>query len=275
MSCKAVLFSRLAVAPFIVIAYMPGVKYLLWSLCKSLIIFLFTILLLSCNKNNNDAFLQLNLLSQYHVDIPGISDLSSYMNENEFLAVSDTLGKAYVISATGELIRTLNYMGGDLEGVTFASIDSTIFVLEEKKKVVVKLDTNGNEILRFPVVVNNTYIKHGPEGITFNPSNEHLYVVNESSPSLLIEMTLSGEVIASNELNFAKDYSAVCYDPLDSSLWILSDDSELLAKCDLSGNPLKQCNTGIPKCEGLVVDSKHSRIYIISEQTSTLYTFSY
>jgi uncharacterized protein YjiK len=239
-----------------------------------LFLFFPAFLLLSCSEKNNDEYLHLKLISQYPVDIPGISDLSSCKNENEFLAVSDTIGKVYVISTTGDVIRTLSYTGEDLEGVTYVSTDSTIFVLEEKKKDVVKLDDNGNEILSFPVVVNNIFKKHGPEGITFNPVNEHLYIVNEKFPSLLIEMTLSGEVVDSSELTFAMDYSAVYFDPLDNSLWILSEESELLAKCDLSGIPVEIYRTGVIKGEGLIVDSGNSRIYIMSEHTNLLYLFS-
>ena len=88
-------------------------------------------------------------------------------------------------------------------------------------------------------------------------------------------MTLYGEVVDTNRLTFAKDYSAVFYDPLDGSLWILSEESEILAKCDLSGNPVKRYITGIKKAEGLIVASGVSRIYITSEKTNTLYVFSY
>jgi uncharacterized protein YjiK len=152
----------------------------------SLLILVFAFLLVSCRKKSQDEFPLLNLVSQYPIDIPGLSDLSPYKNGNEFLTVSDTLGKVYVISATGDVIRLLNYDGNDLEGVTYVPIDSSIFVVEEKKKEIAKLDTNGIEILRFPVELNNIYQKHGPEGISFNPANEHLYVVTEKFPSLLI-----------------------------------------------------------------------------------------
>lgn len=246
-----------------------------WHLNISFLIFFFTFILLSCGKQNKDEGLPLHLVSQYPVDISGISDLSLYKNENEFLTVNDTLCKVYVISVEGDIIRTLNYNGHDLEGVTYVPNDSSIFVVEEKKKEIVKLDTNGNEIMRFPVEVNNLFVKHGPEGITYNPANDHLYLVNEKYPSLLIEMTRSGEIVDSSELTFAKDYSAVFYDPLDSSLWVLSEESQILAKCDLSGNPFKQYITGVAKGEGLVVDSGHSRIYITSEETKSLYVFSY
>lgn len=246
-------------------------RYPCFLICFLLLIFI----LASCKDNNHDEYPLLNLVSQYPINIPGISDLSSYTNEDEFLMVNDTLCKVYVISTTGNIIRTLNYNGHDLEGVTYVPIDSSIFVVEEQKKEIVKMDTNGNEILRFPVEVNNLFVKHGPEGITYNSANEHLYLVNEKYPSLLIEMTLSGEIVDTSRLTFAKDYSAVFYDPLEGSLWILSEESQLLAKCDWSGNPVNRYKTGITKGEGLVVDSRQSRIYIISEHANSLFVFSY
>lgn len=236
--------------------------------------FLLAFLLISCKKDSPPENPFLNLVSQYPINISGLSGLSPYMN-GEFLAVDDKICKVHIISNTGDVIRTLNYTGDDLEGITYIPNDSTIYVVEEKKKEIVKLDTNGNEIFRFSVILNNSDEKHGLEGISFNPANEHLYVVSEQSPSLLMEMTLSGEVIETHELTFAEDYSSVYFDPLDSSLWILSDKSKIVAKCDLTGNPVKQYNTGSEKFEGLIVDSKNARIYITNDQINTLYVFSY
>jgi uncharacterized protein YjiK len=243
--------------------------------CIFINLLLIIVLLASCKENNIDEYPLLNLVAQYPVDIPELSDLSPYKNADEFLTVSDTTGKVYVISATGAVIRDINFDGNDLEGVTYVPLDSTIFVVEEKQKEILQLDTAGHEIRRFPVDLANVYEKHGPEGITYNPENGHLYVVSEKLPSLLIEMTMSGEVVDSYELNFAEDYSAVCYDHRDGSLWILSDESEIVAKCDLTGKPLKKYRTGIEKCEGLVVDSENARIYIVTDQVSVLYLFSY
>ena len=193
----------------------------------------------------------------------------------KFLTVDDNLSKVHVISNTGNIIRTLSFTGDDLEGVTYVPNDSSIYIVEEKKKEIVKLDTTGNEILRFPVSLNNTDAKHGLEGISYNPTNGHLFVVSEQSPSLLMEMTLAGEIIATHELSFAQDYSAGYFDTRDSSLWILSDKSKIVAKCDLQGNPVQQYSTGLEKFEGLIVDSKNGNIYLINDNTNILYVFSY
>ena len=241
----------------------------------AIISLLFLIIMDGCKKNNDVHYHPLNLVSQYHASVTGISDLSAYKTGNEFLTVSDTLARVYVISMTGDLIRMLNYSGNDLEGVTYVPLNSSIYILEEKRKEVVRLDTNGNETLRFPVKVENIFEKHGPEGITYNPYNDHLYIVTEKLPALLIEMDLTGQVYAEHELTFALDYSAVYFDPLDGSLWILSDESGIVARCDLSGNPIIRYKTGIQKGEGLFVDSGSSEIYIASELNDMLFVFSY
>ncbi len=244
-----------------------------YNILFCILIFLFFIT--GCQKNNQDEIPLLKIVSKHPLDIPETSDLSRYKNPNEFLTVSDTTDRVYVISETGEIIKILNYNGNNLEGVTYVPLDSTIYVLEEKTKEIVKLDTNGNEIMRFPLALNNADPKHGPEGITFNPENQHLYVVTEKNPSLLIEMTLEGDVVNTHDLTFAKDYSAVFYNAYDGSLWILSDESELLVKCDLSGNPISSYRTGVTKGEGVVIDSEHAKVYIITDQVSVLFGLTF
>ncbi len=240
-----------------------------------LIIFLIFFAFAACHKKSTDEIPLLTIVSKHPLDIPETSDLSSYKNPGEFLTVSDTNDRIYVISAVGKIIKILNYNGDNLEGVYYMALDSTIYVVEEKKKEIVKLDTTGNEILRFSLELNNADSKHGPEGITYNPANNHLYVVTEKNPSLLIELKLDGTIVSTHDLSFASDYSAIFYDSYDNSLWILSDESELLVKCDLSGNPISSYRTGVKKGEGVVVDQPHSKVYIVTDNVSVLYWLSF
>ncbi|MCD4665409.1 MAG: SdiA-regulated domain-containing protein [Bacteroidales bacterium] len=234
------------------------------------------ILLAYCKKQEAiDVPDKLKLLLQYQINIPELSGLSQFNVEDKFITVSDKQNKVYLISNTGEVLKILDYTGDDLEGVTFDTLTSTIFVVEEKKKEVVQLDSNGFELNRFTIDINNSEIKHGPEGITYNPYNNHFYIVNEKLPAALIEMTLTGEIVRINSLSFAKDYSSLFYDQKDSSLWILSDQSKTITKCDLNGNKIKTWSTGIDKGEGLIVDSGNSKIYIVTDNDSHLYIFSY
>lgn len=230
--------------------------------------------LTSCNKENSSAKNELNLISQWPVSIPETSGLASFHFDN-FLTVSDSLSIIYLINREGETVRTLDYNGDNTEGVAYNPDAYELFVVEENTNEVVQLDTNGTEINRFAVELDNKVKRHGLEGITYNPSNDHLYVISEKLPSLLFEMTKDGTILNTNEINFAEDFSSVYYDSHLDMLWILSDDSKTLTRCNLDGKQDKTWETGVKKGEGVVVDSEGDRVYIISDGDSKLYIFSF
>jgi uncharacterized protein YjiK len=228
---------------------------------------------LACKKDKT-ADDHLHLIVQYYIDVPECSGLCVYTG-NSFLTVSDSLSKVYVINQLGNVLDSLSYIGHNLEGVTFNPVTGQIFVVEENSNEVVELDSLGNEVSRFHVELDNQLVKHGLEGISCSPVIGHLFIVSEKYPGLLIELTAIGEEICRKELSFADDYASVFFDEVQNKLWILSDDSETLSRCDLSGNAEKTWQTGVKKGEGVVVDSVNSRIYIITDSNSAIYTFSF
>jgi uncharacterized protein YjiK len=231
------------------------------------------LLLLGCRKTEDPFGNNLILLAYYPLSISETSGLSYYDSDDRLLTVSDLTGKVYVISITGEVLDTLPFMGEDLEGVAFDRVTSQIFVVEEKTNEVIELDTNGNEVNRFKVKIDNLLPKHGLEGITVNTDNGNLLLVSEKLPGLLIEVTRSGEEIARHILNFAQDYSSVFFDPYLKNLWILSDESQSLTLCSLTGVPIQTWQTRLKKGEGLVIDSRNELIYIVTDNESGLYVF--
>lgn len=237
-------------------------------------IFLLLVMLFSACKKNKEEENSLRIISTYNVVVPECSGLSYYKNDL-FITVSDRLEKVYIISKTGQLIDSLAYKGQNPEGVFWDSKTDYIYVVEEKSKEVVELNAIGEELNRFEVVYNNLYEKQGLEGITLNPVNDHLYIVSEKAPGFLFEFTRDGEEIRRFELTFAKDYSSVYYDQNLNKLWILSDNSATLTRCDLQGSPEESWNTGIVKGEGVVVDSQSRIAYIISDTDGKLYQLSY
>lgn len=230
--------------------------------------------LFSCKKEDPANENKLTLITQWPINIPETSGLSNF-HDGTFLTISDSLSKVYQINSSGKILKSLEYEGKNTEGIAYDPVAREIFVVEEKTNEVVQLDTNGLEVNRFSVPLNNQLEKHGLEGISYNPSNDHLYVVSEKLPSILFEIAKDGTVIESHELNFATDYSSVFYDPNQNLLWILSDESETLTQATLQGSPIKTYNTGVKKGEGVVVDSKNSRIYIVTDSNSSIYTFSF
>ncbi len=239
------------------------------------LLFLLSISLSSCQEEEEpEPEINLILMSQYGLSIPEPSGLSFFRNKSEFLTVSDETNKIYAISDKGEVLGDFSFSGDDLEGITYDPIQKNIFIIEEENHYIFRLDTNGVELNRFPVDLYYEEINHGPEGISFNPENNHLFIVTEKKPGKLLEMNLNGEIISNFNLSFADDYSALFFDPIDQKLWILSDESKTLTRCDLTGNALNKYNTGITKGEGLIVDTQNKTVYIVSDHDNKMYVLS-
>lgn len=231
------------------------------------------LLIVGCRKPEDPHGNNLILLAYYPLPISEASGLTYYDSDDRLLTVSDLTGMVYVISTTGEVLDTLPFIGEDLEGVAFDSGTSQIFVVDEKSNEVIELDTIGNEVNRFKVNLDNLFPGHGLEGITVNSDNGNLLLVSEKLPGLLIEVTKSGQEIARHTLNFAQDYSSVFFDPYLKNLWILSDETQSLTLCSLSGVQIKSWQTRLEKGEGLVIDSRNELIYIVTDNESGLYVF--
>ncbi|MCD4698281.1 MAG: SdiA-regulated domain-containing protein [Bacteroidales bacterium] len=244
------------------------------SIYKIAILIFLPVLFQTCKKDEPSSNLSLNLISQSQVPVFEASGLSVY-KPGQLLTVSDSLNEVYVINLTGQILKTLNYKGDNLEGVAYFSANSDIFIVEENLGEIVHLDSSGLEKNRFAINLDNQFEKHGLEGITYNPDNGHLYAISEKWPSLLFELTLNGELTGTYELDFAQDYSSVFYEPVNKVLWILSDESKTLTKCTLKGKPLLTYDTGIKKGEGVVVDQTEHLIYLVTDNESILYVFSY
>ncbi len=166
-------------------------------------------------------------------------------------------------------------IGNDLEGITVIKENGQIWIVEERTRDIVQLNAAGNLMERFHMDIEQNGDNIGLEGITFNPDNNHLYVLNEKNPKLLIELDKNGNQIKETALSFASDLSGIFYDELDKNLWILSDESKTVNQCTLSGELIKSYHIPFSKAEGIVVDSQEKEIYIISDDNEKLYVFLY
>ncbi|MBN1340120.1 MAG: SdiA-regulated domain-containing protein [Bacteroidales bacterium] len=239
-------------------------------------IWIFFLLFLSftnCRKEDTPADNRLICLANHTLSIPETSGLSFFSGEERLLTVSDSLGRVYIISTDGIVLDSLSYEGENPEDLAWDSLNHRIFIVEENSNEVVVIDTTGNELSRFKIAVGNQITKHGLEGITCNAPGGHLYIVSEKFPGRLYKTTPDGSILDSNDLSFAKDYSAVYYEPGTAKLWILSDESKSLILCDLSGAPEKMWETGVNDAEGLIVDIVAKRIFIVTDGDSRLLQF--
>jgi len=247
---------------------------------KNLIILLIAIFSLTvvirCKKDNSEPTNEsLNLKGSYSLNVPEPSGLSFTSGNTALYTVSDHTDKIYKISLQGKLLSSISCGGNDLEGVTYDSENKNIFVVEERNRRLLKLDLQGNILRQIGLSISGNDDNKGLEGLTINPGNGHFYCLNEANPGLLIELNESLQVIKETSLSFANDYSGVFYDQETDSLWIVSDESSTVTKCDLLGNVAKTYRLGINKAEGIVVDSKDKLIYVISDSSEKLYVFEF
>jgi uncharacterized protein YjiK len=240
---------------------------------KIISLILLFIIAISCKKPENPPLKADNLIPLEHfiLDIEDPSGLSRSPIPDHFFTISDKSGMIYLINNTGTIIMTIDIQGDDLEGIEYVEDESMIYVLEEQLKRVLKLTTNGTVLETFQLNIPNQRPNDGPEGLAYNPERQQFYVVNERNPSKLYVYDKQFTLLSEHPLNFAIDYSSVDYN--NGYLWILSDESKLLARCDLTGVPEKLFNTSVPKGEGVIVDG--NRVYIVCDQTSGFYIFRF
>lgn len=220
-----------------------------------------------------DTAKHLKLISTHPLQIPEPSGLALDTGGCHLWTVSDRTNRVYKIDLSGATLDTLLYVGEDLEGVAHNSTDGTLWVVEERQREIVQLDTLGNEILRRQIPVKQKRANKGLEGITFNSRTRTLFVVNQKSPKLLLEIDTDLTLRNKYKLTFAKDYSAIAYDERADLLWILSDASQALWQCDLIGHEIEKYIVDVRKSEGLAINAEKKLLYLVSDSDSELSIF--
>jgi len=245
-------------------------------------VFLLALLFLtSCSKKkvdpiviDNDDVGKVEKISEYKLDVVEPSGLCFGRDHNSLFTVSDNNNKVYEIDFEGNIIRALAYSGGDLEGVSYNDDDDILAIVEERKRQVVLLNyDSGEEINRYDIDVKVNEPNKGLEGISWNTNNKAYYLLNENNPALMMVWKKDVGIISKVDLNFAGDYSGIFVDAEHSNLWIVSDESQMLYKCDYNVNVLKKYELNFSKGEGVVVDVLSNRIYVVSDKLSKLFVF--
>lgn len=217
---------------------------------------------------------ELEKLDEFDLDVTEPSGLSFGPNGETLFMVSDNTNKVYETDLQGNVIRELAYVGSDLEGVSFNEENQIVAVAEERKRQIVFLDyPNGIEQERFDIATGGSTDNKGLEGISFNTNNSAYYLVNEDVPGELIVWNKQFGNISTTELRFASDYSAIFVDKRNGLLWIVSDESQALYKCDYNANVLKEYALPYTKFEGIAVDIEQQLVYLVNDKSFKLFVF--
>ncbi len=219
---------------------------------------------------------ELEKLNEFKLDVTEPSGLSFGPGGTTLLMVSDNTNKVYETDLDGNVIRELAYTGSDLEGVTYNPEEQLLVVVEERKRQVVFLDyENGVEQERFDIATGGNTDNKGLEGISYSNNNKAYYIVNEDVPGEMIIWNKAYGNISVTELHFAMDYSAIYVDIKNALVYIVSDESQALYKCDYNAKVLKEYPLPDTKFEGIAVDVDNQWVYLVNDKTAELFVFKF
>ncbi len=213
------------------------------------------------------------LTDSFSLDLSSPSGLTFSSDSQSLWTLSDKPGGLiYNITFNGEIVTSLSYSGADLEGITRDNADNTFWIVEESSGELVHLDSTGLEMERVFVSGSNEG-SGGLEGIALNKTNNHIYLLKEKDPGVLIELDHEFNILQYQRLFMANDFSGISYDQTTNQLWIVSDQDKTVFRCDTTGSVIKSYSIQHEKMEGIAVDMENKRIFFVNDANDKLYLY--
>lgn len=237
------------------------------------------VVMFSCEKDTGEQdqpqtpITQLQITESYSLDIKEPSGLCNSWNENEFLIVSDNSNKLYRINDKGQILDEFSFKGKDLEGVSYQEAGKIIWIVDEEQNKLNKLNKSGELQQEYELSYESHPSNKGLEGIAVNTINNHVFMLNEGSPGLLLEF-FNGEIINSIPLGFAPDYSGLYFHEETNQLWIASDEAKMIYQCSINGELIKIYQHTVDKAEGIIVNTEEQVFWLCSDSEDKLYKLS-
>ncbi len=229
---------------------------------------------------------------------------------NALWTISDDTNKIFKINLTGQVKKKKSFIIPDteLEGIALIHDGQSLLVVKESLNELIIISVNEQKVMNrkkleqipgyekiahyFSTEINNK----GLEGVTWNPISGNIFVLKEGEPGLLIEISSDLKHIINHHLLNKKngfcddkisaeeiDYSDIVYDQSINHFWIISDKAQSLFLYDWNNNQVIQTmklsysDNGqykeIIKAEGIALDTKKNRLYIVSDESAKLYVF--
>lgn len=228
---------------------------------------LFSTLLIGCYSNSTFQ----NVIKPSKVYKLNISEPSGITFQNNHLyIVSDYNGMVYKTDLKGEILEKIQTPTTDNEGVCFNKKGNIVVVNESKRKIV-EVSLKGKELNKFKIKGKQKHNNSGLEGVCFIPSENDYFILNEKSPKQLLRISSKGKIKEELKIKYCNDLSGICFDEQSNSLWIVSDESQLLMNVSLKGKLIKSYKIPVVKAEGVCI--VNDKIYVVSDLEHKLYVF--
>jgi len=231
--------------------------------------------MMSCNRNEQSgtdpgtpAVQSLQLITTYSLTVTEPSGLAYSPVTRMLYMISDNRSEIFRIDTTGKVLSSIPVAASDIEGIAVSNSGDTLYIVEETASLLSTVLMNGTKISSVSVVV-RTDPKHSLEGVTVDNAG-HLVVINEKTPTMLLEFAGSTEV-RRLLLTYSSDISDICYDAGGNCFWIVSDESQKVMKLSRAGVLLGEWSIPVQQGEGIAFI--RDRFYIVSDVDAKLYVF--
>jgi len=227
------------------------------------------------NELDQHAGETLPVQAEVHLDIPEPSGVVWCETSGTLYVVSDRSPLAYEISEQGRRLNQLRFDGRNIEGVSFDTQRDLIWIAQEEPRRLIGILRSGGESLRYGVRVPDSLPQKGLEGVVHVASQDSLYAVNERAPVMLIKIDNRGEVVHTVEVPFAPDLSGICAAPEDNGLLLLSDMAASIYWTGFDGSLKRWWKLPVKKPEGISLDNRKKRIFVVSDSEEKLFVFPF
>lgn len=242
---------------------------------RSLPAFLIAVSLLASGVSRaaDPALKTLHLAETHPLTITEPSDLTIDETGKILWTVTNKPARVYQLDLSGNVTKTLNYVGQDLEGIAYDQASRSLWVTEERTRELVHLSMEGDVLGRTPLDLAGKP-NHGPEGVCLDDKGR-MFMLNEKQPGLFVELDKNHAITKRVPLSFAGDYSGITWDRKKGCFWIVSDESQTLFLWTKSKGILGQFPLGYPKAEGVAVDEAARAVYIVSDSENKLFVYRF
>ncbi|MCB1048277.1 MAG: SdiA-regulated domain-containing protein [Calditrichaeota bacterium] len=210
------------------------------------------------------------LVATFPLSVTEPSGLCLDQDGRTFWTVSDETAMVYRLDREGRVLQTLSYVGEDLEGICLDPLDGSLWVAEERRRQAVHLSRTGTVLDRLDVEQHGA-ANSGLEGICFDGDGQ-LLLLNEKDPGRLLCVPRTGGASTGRDLDFARDYSGLCWDEPRQSLWVLSDESRALFRLREDQSPVRY-SLDLPRIEGIAVEADTA--WVVSDSYSKLFRIQF
>jgi uncharacterized protein YjiK len=225
-------------------------------------------------------------LEAAYPDLPGLPD-----DDHSGCALVPSTGELLAILNKGPtMIRAFDYAGtlkreialpdwDDTEGMCLVDAAKGEYAIVEEDLTditIVTIATNTTSVSKSSGQTLSTGLppsNYGLEGASYDRNRECFYAVKEKEPMSVYKVSgtpgdVTTELLFDAQAIFsevATDLSDIFYDERTDHLLILSDESNRVFECDMSGNILASLSLPMTQPEGLVLSADNKELHVVGE----------